>query len=99
MANINIRVDDDLKLRTERIFDELGLNMTTAVTAFLKQVVRSGGIPFEMRIDPWRAYVEQALDEADEEAKHPGPRISHEELVKEMRSYVRELSAQADAAI
>ena len=99
MANINIRVEDDLKAQTEHIFDELGLNMTTAVTAFLKQVVRSGGLPFELRIDPWAARIERALDEADEEAKNPGPRITHEEFMKEMRAYVKELSAATDAAV
>lgn len=99
MANINIRVEDSLKSKTELIFDELGLNMSTAVTAFLKQVVRCGGIPFELRIDPRTSYIERALDEADEEARHPGPRISHEEFIKEMRGYVKELSAQTDTAV
>lgn len=54
MANVNIRVDDDLKKAAERIFDELGLNFSTATNVFYRQVVRSGGIPFELRInDPF----------------------------------------------
>ena len=61
MSNINIRVDDELKRRAEYIFSELGLNMSTATTAFLKQVVRVGGIPFELRIDPF---------ESEENQKH-----------------------------
>lgn len=51
MANINIRIDDDLKSDAENIFSELGLTMSAATTVFLKQVVRYGGIPFELRID------------------------------------------------
>lgn len=48
-TNLNIRLDDDLKREAERLFTELGLNMTTAVTMFLKQAVSHGGIPFEIR--------------------------------------------------
>ena len=54
MANVNIRVDDLLKKQTESILTELGLSLSAATTAFYKQVVRYGGIPFELRvIDPF----------------------------------------------
>lgn len=53
MANLNIRIDDDLKRQAEMVLDELGMNMTTATTVFLKQVVRCRGIPFELRADPF----------------------------------------------
>lgn len=50
MATINIRVDNDLKAKCERIFDEIGLGMTGALTIFLKAVVRNNGIPFPLEI-------------------------------------------------
>jgi DNA-damage-inducible protein J len=55
MAQVNIRIDDDLKVRADSIFDELGLNMTTAFNIFIRQTIRQGGIPFEIttRIDPF----------------------------------------------
>ena len=46
--NVNIRVDEDLKKQSEALLAEMGLNMTTAVNMFLRQVVRTGGIPFEI---------------------------------------------------
>ena len=46
--NVNIRVDEDLKRQTEVLLTEMGLNMTTAVNMFLRQVLRTGGIPFEV---------------------------------------------------
>ena len=49
-TNLNIRIDADLKKQSEEIFNELGLNMSTALTVFLRQAVRSRGIPFEMRL-------------------------------------------------
>jgi len=55
MAQINIRIDDDLKVSAENILNELGLNMTTAFLMFLRQTIRQGGIPFEVttRTDPF----------------------------------------------
>lgn len=53
MANVNIRVDDVLKQKAEEIFSELGLSMSAATNVFYKQVVRYGGIPFDLRIDPF----------------------------------------------
>ena len=46
MALINIRVDDSLKENVETILDDMGLNMTTAITIYLKEIVRSKQIPF-----------------------------------------------------
>ena len=48
-ANLNIRLDDELKREAERLFSNIGLSMTTAITLFLKQSVSHGGIPFEIR--------------------------------------------------
>ncbi len=61
MANVNIRVDDKLKKEAEEIFSELGLTMSAATNVFYKQVVRFGGIPFELRIsDPFYSAENQA---------------------------------------
>lgn len=46
--NVNIRIDEELKKQTELLLAEMGLNMTTAVNMFLRQVLRTGGIPFEV---------------------------------------------------
>lgn len=45
---ISVRVDEDTKLNAEDIFKDMGLNMSVAVNLFLKQVIRTGGIPFEV---------------------------------------------------
>ena len=46
MTLINIRVDDSLKENVETILEDMGLNMTTAITIYLKEIVRSKQIPF-----------------------------------------------------
>jgi len=50
-TNLNIRIDSDLKKQAEQIFNELGLNMSTALTVFLRQTIRSNGIPFDLRLE------------------------------------------------
>lgn len=62
MAQINVRVDDDLKANAEKLFDELGLNISTAFNMFLKQAVRQGSIPFEIttRVEPFYSEANQA---------------------------------------
>ena len=55
-TNVSFRMDEQLKRQAENIFDEMGMNMTTAFTIFTKAVVRSGKIPFEVAADPfWNA--------------------------------------------
>lgn len=51
MTNLNIRTDKEVKAAAEKIFEALGLNMTTAVNIFLRQSIRENGIPFDLRLD------------------------------------------------
>jgi DNA-damage-inducible protein J len=53
MAQINLRVDDDVKRSAEKTLDEIGLSMSTAINIFLKTVVRERRIPFELSADPF----------------------------------------------
>ena len=53
MAQINLRVDDDIKSSAERILNDIGLSMSSAVTIFLKTVARENRIPFELSADPF----------------------------------------------
>ena len=50
MATINIRVENELKRESEKVFSELGLTITGAMTIFLKAVVRTSSIPFSLEI-------------------------------------------------
>ncbi|MBP1587972.1 MAG: type II toxin-antitoxin system RelB/DinJ family antitoxin [Clostridia bacterium] len=46
---INIRIDEDLKKSAEQLFSDLGLNMSSAITVFLRAAVDYNGIPFEIK--------------------------------------------------
>ena len=53
MTNVTIRMDEGLKKQSEALFEEMGMNMTTAITLFIKTAVRENRIPFEIRVDPF----------------------------------------------
>ncbi len=60
MANVSFRMDDTLKAQTEYILNELGLNMTTAMTMFAKAIVRERRLPLDLSIDPFYSAANQA---------------------------------------
>lgn len=53
MAQISLRVDDEVKRGAERTLNDIGLSMSTAINIFLKAVVRENRIPFELSADPF----------------------------------------------
>ena len=50
-TNLNIRTEKAVKEQAEKIFSELGLNMTTAINMFLRTAIREHGIPFDLKLD------------------------------------------------
>lgn len=50
-TNLNIRTEKTIKDQAEEIFNELGLNMTTAINLFLRTAIREHGIPFDLKLD------------------------------------------------
>ena len=70
--NINVRVDSELKQSAEALFSDLGLNMSSAITMFLKSAVSHDGIPFEVKRLTPNAETKAALAEYEEMKKNPG---------------------------
>ena len=65
MANtlVQIRVDDKLKDDVSAIYDQLGLDLSTAVRIFFKRTVAEQGIPFSMKLndDSKRSYARKRI--------------------------------------
>ena len=53
MAQISLRVDDDVKRGAEQTLADIGLSMSTAINVFLRKVAREWRIPFELSVDPF----------------------------------------------
>ena len=48
VTNLNIKIDRDLKLKADMLFNEMGMNLTTAVNVFVRQAVLERAIPFKI---------------------------------------------------
>ena len=59
-TSVTIRMEENLKKQVEALFEEMGLNMTTAINIFAKAVVRQGRIPFEISADLFWSEANQA---------------------------------------
>lgn len=70
-TNISIRMDSDLKAQAEELFSELGMNLSTAFNIFVRQSLREGGIPFEIRMEQPNKETMAAMLEAERIAKDP----------------------------
>jgi DNA-damage-inducible protein J len=64
-TNMTMRVDENLKRKADELFTDLGMNMTTAVTIFLKQALREQGIPFSISRDLPNNETRKAIDDAE----------------------------------
>ena len=73
-TNLNIRTDKNIKDQADRIFSELGLNMTTAINVFLRTTIRENGIPFALKLDVPNKTTAAAIEE--------GRRIAYDSNVK-----------------
>ena len=88
-VNMSIRMDTELKKQADAIPADMGLNMTTAMNMFLRQVVRQGKIPFEIATDIPNAETLAAMKEVDDmiNGKIPAKKYtSTDELFKDLES-------------
>ena len=51
-TSISIRLDSQLKAKTESVLEQFGLNMTVAVNMFFHQIVREQALPLSMSLHP-----------------------------------------------
>lgn len=90
-TNFSVRMDSEVKKQCEALYGELGMNLTTAINVFLRQSLRVGGFPFEVRLSETdvkpNAKTVAAMLEAERIAKDPS--VKHysdvEEALKELK--------------
>ena len=70
-TNISIRMDTDVKDKADRLFSELGMNISTAFNIFVRQSLREGGIPFTVTTITPKKETIAAMLEAERIAKDP----------------------------
>ena len=55
MTTISAKIDNEDKSSFERICDSMGINVSSAINAFVKAVIRENGMPFALKAseDPY----------------------------------------------
>ena len=53
---MQVRVDDDLRAKAAAVYDELGIDLPTAIRMFLKRSVAVNGVPFSMTLPTHEEY-------------------------------------------
>jgi len=86
--NITIRMDEKLKEQAESLFADLGLNMTTAFTVFVKQAVREQKILFAITREVPNKETLDAFEEGERMLTDPNAKkySSVEALFEELNS-------------
>ena len=86
-TNFSVRMDSDIKKQCESLYGELGMSLTTAINVFLRQSLRVGGLPFEVRVEQPNKETMAAMLEAEKIARDPG--VKHysdvEEALRELK--------------
>ncbi len=53
MAQISLRIEDDVKKNAEQVCADIGISLSTAINIYLKKLGREKRIPFEVSVDPF----------------------------------------------
>ena len=70
-TNFSVSMDSDIKKQCEALYGELGVNLTTAINVFLRQSLRAGGFPFEVKLGTPSASLATAMWESERLARDP----------------------------
>ncbi len=76
-ANVYARIEPETKEKAEFILQELGIPASNAINMFYKQIILTGGIPFELKIP-------NMLDAS---------KLSNEDLIKEIQKGIDDIDA------
>ena len=92
MANtsMNIRMDADVKRQAQKIFSDMGMDTTTAINIFLRQVIRTHSIPFDIKADIPNDDTLAAIKEVHELKNNPNVKAYNNfaELLEEVRNEI-----------
>lgn len=86
-STIQIRVDDELKMKSDQLFKDLGTDTTTAIRMFLTQAVANNGFKRIVR-SPYSPMTEEEILEKLEKSRESAAKGNHksaEVVVSELR--------------
>ena len=84
---MTIRTNGEIKRTAAKLFNDLGLDMSTAINMFLRECIRKDGIPFEVsRKEIPNRKTRRAIKNAMEGKNMVGPFKTVEELMESLNA-------------
>jgi len=83
---MTLRIDPDLKAKASKLFEALGLDLSTATGIFYRQALRCHGLPFDVKIDEPNDTTYAAMEAAEKEEDLYGPFESVDELMEALNA-------------
>lgn len=88
-STIQVRVEDELKSKSDALFKDLGTDTTTAIRMFLTQAVATNGFPFEIKrrkeSNPYATMTEKEMLEKLEKSREQGVFRDADLVISDMR--------------
>lgn len=92
MSTIQIRIDQKEKMKVKKILDELGLDFSSAVKSYFRQIIIKKGIPFKLLTENGITEAqERAILKASKEAKLGKNLVGPFNTEKEMKDYLNSI--------
>lgn len=87
-TNFSVCMDSEVKKQCEALYNDLGMTLTTAINVFLRQSLRVGGLPFDLRQERPNKETIAAMLEAKQIAHDPSVKKYDDldELFAELKS-------------
>ena len=89
-VSTNISLDAETKAQAQALLSEFGMDLSTAVNIFLRQMIYEHAIPFPISRDLPNAETMEAIKDAEEMAKHPERYKSYNNADEMMEDLLRE---------
>ena len=85
-VSTNISIDADIKSKAQAMLTDLGLDLSTAVNIFLRQMLRQREIPFAITQNVPNEVTLKAMDDAENDIDMYGPFDTVEEVMRELNA-------------
>ena len=84
-TSMSIRLDSEVKEQAQQVFNNLGMDMTTAINIFLRQAIQYQGLSFDVRLDENRKLI-QVLTDVDQHRNMSQSFESVSNLMEDLRA-------------
>ena len=89
-STIQVRVEDELKSKSDALFKDWGIDTTTAIRMFLMQAVATNGFPFEIKrqaeTNPYAPMTEKEMLVKLKKSREQGLFRDADNVISDMRS-------------